>query len=87
MDPILIQVVDVLRNVFQDDELEVTESTSAADVPGWDSLMHVTVIVNVERAFSGLRFANAEISSLKTVGDLARLVRRHLESKARVVAA
>ena len=87
MEPIWDRVTEVLRSVFQDDELEVVESTAAADVQGWDSLMHVTVIVNIERAFGGLRFANAEISALKTVGDLTRLVRRHLEAKGRIVAA
>ena len=86
MDPLWERITDVLRNVFQDDELEPTETTTAADVQGWDSLMHVTLIINVERAF-GLRFASAEISALKTVGDLVRLVRRHLDAQGCVVAA
>ena len=86
MEPIWDRITDVLRNVFQDDELQVTETTTAADVQGWDSLMHVTLIINLEKAF-GLRFASAEITALKTVGDLARLVRRHLEAKGSLVAA
>jgi acyl carrier protein len=87
MEPIWGRITEVLRDVFQDDELQVAESTTAADVQGWDSLMHVTLIVNIEREFGGLRFGNAEISALKTVGDIARLVRRHVEARGRVVAA
>ena len=86
LEPIWGRITDVIRNVFLDDELQVTETTTATDVPGWDSLMHVTIIINLEKAF-GLRFASAEITALKTVGDLARLVRRHLEAKAALVAA
>jgi acyl carrier protein len=86
MEPIWDRITDVLRNVFQDDELQVAETTTAADVQGWDSLMHVTLIINLEKAF-GLRFASAEITALKTVGDLARLVRRHLEANGSLVAA
>ena len=55
----------------------VDRTTTAEDVPGWDSLMHVTIIVQVERAFK-VRFASAEIGSL--LGDLAQLIRR-LESR------
>ena len=63
----------VFQQVFDDDELQITRQTSAQDVEGWDSLMHVTLIVNVERAFD-VRFSSAEVASLKDVGDLLDLI-------------
>ena len=37
---------------LEDDELEISRQTTASDVEGWDSLMHVTLLVNVEKAFA-----------------------------------
>jgi acyl carrier protein len=63
----------VFQQVFDDDELAVQRSTTAKDVEGWDSLMHVTLLVNIEKVF-GIKFSSSEVASLKTVGDLADLV-------------
>ena len=46
------------------------------DFEEWDSLMHVTLVVNVEREF-GLRFKSADVSALKSVGDLIDLIERY----------
>ena len=55
------------------DDWEITDDTVASQVPGWDSLSHMNVILNVEKKF-GVRFKNLEVLKLKTVGDLQRLV-------------
>lgn len=63
-----------LRKVFQqvfDDDVVISEGTTAKDVEGWDSLNHVRLMVAVEKAFK-VRFAAAEVSEMKTVGDLKR---------------
>ena len=54
---------------FEIDELSITEATTARDVKQWDSLSHIRLMVAIERAFK-IRFTNAEIESLKDVGDL-----------------
>jgi acyl carrier protein len=61
-------VQDVFRDVFDADQLTVTESTTAADIPGWDSLGHINLIIAIEKRF-GIKFANAEISRLKAYGS------------------
>lgn len=69
----LPRLAEVFRDVFADETLTVTRETTAADIPEWDSLMHVTLIVNVERAF-GLRFKSSEVGGLHNVGDLVDLI-------------
>jgi len=64
---------DVFREVFDDDNMSVTRATSASTVEGWDSITHVTLMVNVEKAF-GIRFSSAQIASLKNVGELVDLI-------------
>ena len=62
-----------ILTVLQLDEVEIGEETIAAQIPGWDSLMHVNVIIAVEKHFN-VRFNNMEILKLRNVGDLQRLV-------------
>jgi acyl carrier protein len=66
---------EVFQQVFDDDELVVDRSTTADDVEGWDSMMHVTLMINVEKAF-GVKFTSSEVASLKNVGELADLLDR-----------
>ena len=70
---ILSQITDIMRDVFDEDDLEVSVETSAEDVEEWDSLSHVRLIVAIERKF-GFKFKNSEIESLKNVGDLVNMV-------------
>ncbi len=60
---------EVFRHGFEDDELTVTRETKAADIESLDSLMHVSLILAVERKF-GIRFPSSEVSSLMNVGML-----------------
>jgi acyl carrier protein len=73
MDDRLERLNQVFQNVFDDDELSINRQTTAKDVEGWDSLMHVTLIVNVEKAF-GVKFSSSEVAGLQTVGDLIDLI-------------
>lgn len=55
------------------DEFTINEETIAPDVPGWDSLNHINIIVAVEQHFK-VKFKSMEVLKLKNVGDLQRLV-------------
>lgn len=69
----LERLTEVFRNVFNDDDLVISRETSAKDIAEWDSVMHVSLIVNVEKAF-GVRFSSSEVAKLQNVGDLADLI-------------
>jgi acyl carrier protein len=64
---------EIVRDVFDDDNVVVTERTTAQDVDGWDSLNHIRFMVSVEKAF-GVRFTSREVESLKNLGDLLRAI-------------
>jgi acyl carrier protein len=66
-------LTEIFRDVFNDESLVISPETSARDIPAWDSVMHVSLIVNVEKAF-GVRFSSSEIAKLQNVGDLAVLI-------------
>jgi acyl carrier protein len=74
---LLEEVTTVIRKVFADNQISLTESTTAEEVEGWDSLMHLNVIIALEKRF-GIRFSTAEISNMKeagqNVGSLLQLI-------------
>ena len=69
----LTQVTEVFQDVFNDNELVVSPATSAKDIPDWDSVMHVSLIVAIEKSFR-IRFTSSEVGRLKNVGDLLDLI-------------
>jgi acyl carrier protein len=72
-DQIKSKLTLVLRDVFDDDSLVATPELTAGDVDEWDSLSHVRLMLTVEREFS-VKFAASEITNLKNVGDLIKLI-------------
>jgi acyl carrier protein len=68
MDELRDEVQKVFRAVFDDDQLVLVDNMTADDVPGWDSLGHLNLVIALEKHF-GIRFATAEISSLKEEGQ------------------
>jgi len=70
---ILVTLTALFREVFADDGLVLTPATAAADVPGWDSMNHITVVVETERRF-GVKFRTTEIEEVKNVGDFIALI-------------
>lgn len=81
LDAMLEQLQTVFRDVFEDDELTINRQTSADNVEGWDSLMHVSLMINVERVF-GVKFSTTQVASLKNVGELMDLIESRLAAKA-----
>jgi acyl carrier protein len=64
----------ILRELDLED-FEMTRTTTADSVPGWDSLSHVRIILAIEAEYR-IRFSTLEILKMKQVGDLQELVDR-----------
>jgi acyl carrier protein len=72
---IVSRLTPIFRDVFSDDALVVSEVTTAADVPTWDSLSNINMIIAVEKAF-GVKFSIKDVRNLKNVGELLELIKR-----------
>jgi acyl carrier protein len=59
--------------VLGDDELILNRELTAKDVPGWDSLSHIRLLVTIERKLN-IKFTLPEIRELKNVGELTDLI-------------
>ncbi|WP_432502973.1 acyl carrier protein [Kineococcus arenarius] len=67
------RVLRVFRDVLGDEQLQLSETTTAADVPGWDSLAHINIMFSLESEF-GVQFTDAQLTSFADVGELRRFL-------------
>ena len=72
------QLTGVFRDVFDDPAIEIAETTTAADIPDWDSLTHVNLIVAAEKSFK-VRFSTKDVQGLQNVGEFIELVARKMD--------
>lgn len=66
---ILKQVQDIFRDILDDEEIVLEDSTTANDVEGWDSLTHIQLIVAIEKQFK-IKFTSKEILSWRNIGEM-----------------
>jgi len=71
--PVIAEVTDIFRAVLNQPDLELTPRSTADDIPGWDSMTHVTLLVEAECRF-GIEFQATEIEALQNVGEMVRAI-------------
>jgi acyl carrier protein len=75
------EVIAKLQTIFDDIFLEpvkLTPELTAKQVPEWDSLTHISLLVAVEKAFA-VRFRVGEVEKTRNVGEFADLITRRIE--------
>lgn len=70
---IVNKLTDIFRDVFNSEQITVTNDMTAGDIGAWDSLSHMLMIEKVENTFS-FKFKLREINKLKNVGVLIDLI-------------
>ncbi|MBN9229023.1 MULTISPECIES: acyl carrier protein [Legionella] len=63
------------RDVFDNENLSVSDATTANDIEEWDSLNHITLIVAVEAEF-GFKFKMGEVVVLHNVGEMVDIIEK-----------
>lgn len=64
---------EVFQDVFDDESITVTETTTADDIEEWDSLEHINLLAAVEQEF-GMKFNMGQVVSMKNVGEMADII-------------
>lgn len=65
---------EIFRDIFDDEELVITEGMTAADIEDWDSLAQINLIIAIEKEF-GIKFNLEEVSKLKNIGEMLDLIK------------
>jgi acyl carrier protein len=79
-DVYLQELTTLFRKLMDNPVINLRRDLSAKDVPGWDSLFHVSLIVAIERHFK-IKILLGELDKLRSVGDLVALIERKVSSR------
>lgn len=74
---IIAKLEDILRVVFEDKKLQLTEEMTTKDVENWDSLSHLLMFKEVESNFN-IKFNIMEMASVRNVGDIVDKIQSKL---------
>lgn len=67
------KLTEVFMDVFDVEDITISDATTAADVEGWDSLTHISLIASVEDEFD-IKFDMKAIQGLKNVGEMVNII-------------
>lgn len=73
---IISKLTPIVGEVFNVENIVLTEEMSAETVEQWTSLSFMTLLTEVENQF-GFKFKMMEMLKLKTMGDIIAAIERH----------
>ena len=74
---ILKQVQDIFRDILDDENIILSDASTAEDIEDWDSLTHIQLSKAIEKNFS-IRFTSREILSWNNVGEMLDSIKSKL---------
>ncbi len=63
----------VFREVFDDEEIVLQDTTTADDIEDWDSFEHINLVVAVESEFS-FKIPMGKVITMKNVGEMVDII-------------
>ncbi len=69
---------EIFCDLFDDDDIVLTDATTADDIDEWDSLEQINIINECETVFN-IRFNMQEVTSLKNVGEMVDIITAKLQ--------
>jgi acyl carrier protein len=71
---------EIFKDIFNDSSMDIHPGMTAKDIPAWDSLMHITLIMAVQKEFK-VRFNAGDIGKLQNVGQLIDMINTKILSR------
>lgn len=66
----------IFREIFADETLQLSNETSSADLPEWDSLAQVLIVEAIEKTFN-IKIDMDDVFKIKTFGDFVNIVEKN----------
>lgn len=59
----------LFRDVLENEDIVLTNETTAHDIDEWDSINHIYLVVEIEKHFN-IKFSSSEILQWQNVGEM-----------------
>jgi len=70
---LFLGVQDIFRDIFDENDLIISNNSSSEEIEDWDSLNHINLVSAIEKEFK-IRFTLEELMTFKNVGALVDLM-------------
>lgn len=67
------ELQEIFWEIFDDQNIVITSTTTSEDIEDWDSLTHMQLIVEIEKKYN-IRFTTAEIKKAANVGEFIQII-------------
>lgn len=67
------RLTEVFRDVFDDEDIVLSDSTTSDDIEDWDSFEHINLVVAVEEEFS-FKIPMGKVVTMKNVGEMVDII-------------
>ena len=74
---ILKNLLNIFKDVMEDENLIIDKSFTAKDIDGWDSLTHIMLIFEIEKNFE-IKFLSSEMTSWSNIGEIVMSIKSKL---------
>ena len=64
----------IMSNMFEIEEAEITDKTSMSDIENWDSLKHITLIIAIEEHW-GISITEDEMIEMTSFMKIKRILK------------
>jgi acyl carrier protein len=78
-DEIMKRLNEVFADVLENQDIQIGRNTTSAEVPEWDSLNHIMLVVEIEKEFN-IQFVSGEVNGFRNVGEMADAIRSKMSS-------
>ena len=72
---IMAKLNEIFCDIFDDEDIVLTDATNSDDIEDWDSLEQINLLVAIEKQFS-IKFSLADVADLENVGAMVDLIER-----------
>ncbi|MCX6248450.1 MAG: acyl carrier protein [Bacteroidetes bacterium] len=79
MNDIISELNPIFRKIFNNDSIEINDTTTAGDIDGWDSLTHLDLISTIESHFN-IKFRLKDLAKMNTVGSMIIIIQEKIAS-------
>ncbi len=74
---ILGELNAIFTDVLDEENLVLTENSTAAEIESWDSLTHIQLVVSIEKHFK-IKFSSQEILQWNNVGEMITSIQKKI---------
>lgn len=67
------KVVELVKDVLYDEDIVLTKDSCQDNTDGWDSLLHINMMVSIQTEFR-IKLTVNEINKIKSIDDIVKIV-------------